>query len=100
MKLTFIGAAHEVTGSCHYLEVGKLIFNALFYFGIVSLTMILTKRSLFSTKKVIHATSLLGGFSMAFGFVQFLAYDLFRNINLLKKIFKIISVYTTLSGLK
>ena len=21
MKLTFIGAAHEVTGSCHYLEV-------------------------------------------------------------------------------
>ena len=22
MKLTFIGAAHEVTGSCHYLEVG------------------------------------------------------------------------------
>lgn len=74
----------------------KLIFNAAFYFGIVSLTMILTKRSLFSTKKVIHATSLLGGFSMAFGFVQFLAYDLFRNINLLKKIFKIISVYTTL----
>ena len=26
MKLTFIGAAHEVTGSCHYLEVnGKHI---------------------------------------------------------------------------
>ncbi len=23
MKLTFIGAAHEVTGSCHYLQVGK-----------------------------------------------------------------------------
>ena len=23
MKLTFIGAAHEVTGSCHYLEVGN-----------------------------------------------------------------------------
>lgn len=23
MRLTFIGAAHEVTGSCHYLEVGK-----------------------------------------------------------------------------
>ena len=23
MKLTFIGANHEVTGSCHYLEVGK-----------------------------------------------------------------------------
>ncbi len=23
MKLMFIGAAHEVTGSCHYLEVGK-----------------------------------------------------------------------------
>ena len=23
MKLTFIGAAHEVTGSCHYLEVGE-----------------------------------------------------------------------------
>lgn len=23
MKLTFVGAAHEVTGSCHYLEVGK-----------------------------------------------------------------------------
>ncbi|MBQ2802341.1 MAG: MBL fold metallo-hydrolase [Lachnospiraceae bacterium] len=23
MKLTFIGAAHEVTGSCHYLNVGK-----------------------------------------------------------------------------
>ena len=22
MKLTFIGAAHEVTGSCHYLEAG------------------------------------------------------------------------------
>ena len=22
MKLQFIGAAHEVTGSCHYLEVG------------------------------------------------------------------------------
>ena len=22
MKLEFIGAAHEVTGSCHYLEVG------------------------------------------------------------------------------
>jgi len=22
MKLTFIGAAHEVTGSCHCLEVG------------------------------------------------------------------------------
>ena len=26
MKLTFIGAAHEVTGSCHYLEAcGKHI---------------------------------------------------------------------------
>ena len=26
MKLTFIGANHEVTGSCHYLEVcGKKI---------------------------------------------------------------------------
>ena len=26
MKLTFVGAAHEVTGSCHYLEVnGKHI---------------------------------------------------------------------------
>ena len=23
MKLTFIGADHEVTGSCHYLEVGN-----------------------------------------------------------------------------
>lgn len=23
MKITFIGAAHEVTGSCHYLEVGN-----------------------------------------------------------------------------
>ena len=23
MKLTFIGADHEVTGSCHYLEVGE-----------------------------------------------------------------------------
>ncbi len=23
MKLTFIGADHEVTGSCHYLEIGK-----------------------------------------------------------------------------
>ncbi len=23
MKLTFIGAAHEVTGSCHYLQVGE-----------------------------------------------------------------------------
>ena len=23
MKLTFIGAAHEVTGSCHYLEIGE-----------------------------------------------------------------------------
>lgn len=23
MRLTFIGAAHEVTGSCHYLEIGK-----------------------------------------------------------------------------
>ncbi len=23
MKLTFIGAAHEVTGSCHYLQVGR-----------------------------------------------------------------------------
>ena len=22
MKLVFIGADHEVTGSCHYLEVG------------------------------------------------------------------------------
>ena len=22
MKLTFIGAAHEVTGSCHYMEAG------------------------------------------------------------------------------
>ena len=22
MKLIFVGAAHEVTGSCHYLEVG------------------------------------------------------------------------------
>ena len=22
MKLTFIGADHEVTGSCHFLEVG------------------------------------------------------------------------------
>ncbi len=29
MKLTFIGSAHEVTGSCHYLEVGstKLIVD-------------------------------------------------------------------------
>lgn len=24
MKLTFIGAAHEVTGSCHYLQTGKM----------------------------------------------------------------------------
>ena len=23
MKLIFVGADHEVTGSCHYLEVGK-----------------------------------------------------------------------------
>ena len=23
MKLGFIGAAHEVTGSCHYLQVGE-----------------------------------------------------------------------------
>ena len=23
MKITFIGAAHEVTGSCHYIEVGE-----------------------------------------------------------------------------
>ena len=23
MKLMFIGADHEVTGSCHYLEVGE-----------------------------------------------------------------------------
>ena len=23
MKLEFIGADHEVTGSCHYLEVGE-----------------------------------------------------------------------------
>ena len=23
MELMFIGAAHEVTGSCHYLNVGK-----------------------------------------------------------------------------
>ena len=23
MRLTFIGADHEVTGSCHYLEVGE-----------------------------------------------------------------------------
>ena len=22
MKITFVGAAHEVTGSCHYIEVG------------------------------------------------------------------------------
>ena len=22
MKLIFVGAAHEVTGSCHYIEVG------------------------------------------------------------------------------
>ena len=22
MKLEFLGAAHEVTGSCHYLEIG------------------------------------------------------------------------------
>ena len=22
MKLTFIGATHEVTGSCHYIEIG------------------------------------------------------------------------------
>ena len=27
MKLTFIGADHEVTGSCHYLEVGKTKWN-------------------------------------------------------------------------
>ena len=27
MKLVFVGADHEVTGSCHYLEVaGKAIF--------------------------------------------------------------------------
>ena len=23
MKLEFLGAAHEVTGSCHYLQVGE-----------------------------------------------------------------------------
>ena len=23
MRLTFIGADHEVTGSCHFLEVGE-----------------------------------------------------------------------------
>ena len=22
MKITFVGAAHEVTGSCHYLQIG------------------------------------------------------------------------------
>ena len=26
MELMFIGAAHEVTGSCHYLQVGKKKF--------------------------------------------------------------------------
>lgn len=26
MKLMFIGADHEVTGSCHYLEAGASIF--------------------------------------------------------------------------
>ena len=26
MELMFIGAAHEVTGSCHYLQVGKKRF--------------------------------------------------------------------------
>ena len=24
MKLTFIGADHQVTGSCHFLEVGEM----------------------------------------------------------------------------
>ena len=23
MRIEFIGAAHEVTGSCHYLEIGE-----------------------------------------------------------------------------
>ncbi|MDD2354523.1 MAG: MBL fold metallo-hydrolase, partial [Lachnospiraceae bacterium] len=31
MKLEFIGADHEVTGSCHYLKVGTL--NILVDFG-------------------------------------------------------------------
>lgn len=26
MQITFIGAAHEVTGSCHFVEVGKKKF--------------------------------------------------------------------------
>ena len=26
MKLTFIGADHEVTGSCHYVEAGSTKF--------------------------------------------------------------------------
>ena len=26
MELMFLGAAHEVTGSCHYLQVGKKKF--------------------------------------------------------------------------
>ncbi len=77
----------------------KLIFNAVFYFGLVFLTISLTKNSLFSTKKEIHASSLLCAFSMIFGFFQFLAYDLFRNTKLLKKIFKVISVYTTLAAI-
>lgn len=77
----------------------KLIFNAAFYFGLVFLTIRLTKNSLFSTKKEIYASSLLCAFSMIFGFFQFLAYDLFRNTRLLKKIFKVISVYTTLAAI-
>ncbi len=32
MRLTFLGATHEVTGSCYYLEAaGKEIFSGLRY---------------------------------------------------------------------
>ena len=34
MRLTFIGADHEVTGSCHFLEVGntKVLIDRNFLF--------------------------------------------------------------------
>ena len=40
MKLMFIGADHEVTGSCHYLEVGqkKILIDCGMEQGAVSYT--------------------------------------------------------------
>ena len=33
MRIEFIGAAHEVTGSCHYLKIGGKTYSGGLWYG-------------------------------------------------------------------